>query len=100
MIGVWNKIQDARSVGVDYSTQILLHEASQTAQQARDRHGPHKSVDFAACRVSEEVGELVQAATSTTRPATFDRKLRVREEAIDSIAMIIRLVSEFPRGCE
>lgn len=78
----------------------ILRKAKMRADMAYRAHGPHPTVDFAACRVAEEAGELVQAATSVTRPPDFNRQMEIEEEAIDTIAMVIRLLREFPEGCD
>lgn len=79
-------------------TVALLEQAHKRAIKCRRKFGPHPSADFAACRVAEEAGELVQAATSMTRKEGFDFQTKIREEAIDTIAMVLRLVDEFPDG--
>ena len=76
----------------------LLREAQALASKCRERFGPHDSAEFAVCRITEEVGELAQAATAMSKGRDVGRESRVRAEALDSIAMILRLLREFPGG--
>ena len=76
----------------------LMQDAWQRATQKRREFGPHPSADFAACRVAEEAGELVAAATSMTRGRDGFRGERMEEEAIDLVACVLRLLIEFSNG--
>lgn len=76
----------------------LLSEARARATAMRDKFGPHDSAEFACCRIMEEAGELAQAATAMSKGRHENRKPRIREEAIDTIAMVLRLVEEYPYG--
>lgn len=76
----------------------FLSECAEFAKACRERFGPHPSAEFAVCRITEEVGELAQAATAMSKDRWVDRGPRIREEARDSIAMILRLLEEFPEG--
>jgi hypothetical protein len=68
------------------------------ADNAERKFGPHPTADFAACRVAEEVGELVQATTAVSKDRGVNRRERIFAEAVDVIAMVLRLVREFPDG--
>ena len=76
----------------------MLAEAKKRAEFARGKFGPHPSAEFACCRLGEEVGELIQAATSMSKGRHIGRAARMREEATDVIAMVLRLIEEFPDG--
>lgn len=76
----------------------VLADAIREMVHAKRRHGPHPSAEFAACRVAEEAGELVQAATSVTRGRGENRRERIRTEAVQTIAMVLRLLDEYPDG--
>jgi hypothetical protein len=76
----------------------LLNDAVIRAKLAREKFGPHDSAEFAVCRLTEEVGELAQAATAMSKNRDKNRRERIRDEAIDVIAMVIRLLQEFPDG--
>lgn len=82
----------------DLRLALLVSTGWQRANTAKDKFGPHPSCEFAACRVAEECGELVQAATAMSKGRYKDRSERVWNEAVDVIAMVIRLVEEFPDG--
>lgn len=76
----------------------LIKRAIDRARWAADRFGPHPNAEFTICRLVEEVGELAQAATSTSKGRDIDRGRRIFEEAVDAVAMVIRLLAEFPEG--
>ncbi len=76
----------------------LLEAAKTRSKIARDRFGLHPSAEFACCRISEEVGELVQAATATSKGRDINRREHIIDEAIDVVAMVIRLLEEWPDG--
>lgn len=76
----------------------LLSRAWTRSMSAAAKFGPHPSAEFACCRIAEETGELIQAATAVSKGRGKDRADRVYDEAIDVIAMVIRLVQEFPDG--
>lgn len=78
----------------------IIQEAKEKAGWARDRFGAHPSAEFACCRITEEVGELVQAATATSKGRELVRAERMREEAVDVLAMVFRLMEEFPEGMQ
>lgn len=58
----------------------------------------HPSVEFTCCRIAEEVGELISAATSRSKERDFNRSDKMWDEATDSIAMVLRLLHEWPNG--
>lgn len=79
----------------------FLQEAQLVADTARDRFGPHPSVAFTLCRLMEEAGELSAAATSRSKGRDINRAPRIREEALDVVAMVLRVLREWPIGeCE
>jgi NTP pyrophosphatase (non-canonical NTP hydrolase) len=78
----------------------LFTNALTRADVAREKFGPHHSAEFACCRLAEEVGELIQAATSTSKDRDIGRGIRINYEAIDVIAMVVRLLREWPEGIE
>ena len=80
--------------------QELFKEALERADYAKEKFGPHRSAEYTCCRIAEESGELIQAATSSSRGRNVDRAPKMREEALDTIAMIIRLFREWPNGME
>jgi len=80
------------------SGDLLWREAVVRADIATARFGLHESPEFTLCRLAEEVGELVQAATSRSKGRDQNRAPRVRDESIDVIAMVIRLLREWPNG--
>ena len=79
-------------------THAVLCDAVERADLATAKFGPHPSVEFALCRVTEELGELAQAATATSKGRDIDRRKPMREEALDTVAMVIRVMREFPDG--
>ena len=79
-------------------TYAFLCEAVERADRATAKFGPHPSVEFALCRVTEELGELAQAATATSKGRDINRRKPMREEALDTVAMVIRVLREFPDG--
>ena len=82
----------------EYEIGEFLLDAVDRADLAVARFGPHPSAEFACCRIAEETGELVQAATSNSPQRTGPRADPIRQEALDSVAMIIRLLREYPNG--
>lgn len=78
----------------------LLREAQALASRVAVKFGPHQDACFAIARLTEEVGELAQAATAMSKDRDIDRGPRIREEAIDVIAMVLRLLREFPEGLD
>lgn len=70
----------------------IMAEAKRRSDWAEIRFGKHPSSEFTCCRIAEEVGELIQAATSTSKGRDMDRAPRILDEAIDAIAMIVRLI--------
>jgi NTP pyrophosphatase (non-canonical NTP hydrolase) len=82
----------------DTSESNLIKLAVMMADSAEDKFGKHLSADFACCRIAEEVGELIQATTSISRGRGLERRGDIRAEAVDSIAMILRLVRDYPDG--
>jgi len=68
------------------------------ADLAVEKYGHHDTVEFTLCRLVEEVGELVQAATSNAKGRDVDRGPRILDEATDVVAMVIRLLREWPEG--
>lgn len=84
--------------GHDVPVGKLLVDGLAEADRALQAYGPHPSAEFAANRVTEELLELVQAATSTTRGRDSGRRERIYTEAVQAVAMIVRLWREFPDG--
>ena len=76
----------------------ILLDAQALATKMHEKFGPHDSADFACNRIAEEVGELIQAATAMSKGRDVGRAPRIREEAIDAVAMILRLLREYPDG--
>ena len=76
----------------------VLARAVYRATWAQARWGPHPNAEFSCCRIAEEAGELVQAATSRSRGRGEQRLPAIYAEAIDTIAMVLRLLREFPKG--
>ena len=68
------------------------------ADTTQELFGPHPSIEFGACRIAEEAGELVQALTSVSRHRkgwTYEqRKVAVKAEAMDTVAMVLRALRE------
>lgn len=58
----------------------------------------HQCVEFTCCRIAEETGELISAATSRSKGRDLNRSDRMWDEAVDSVAMILRLLNEWPDG--
>lgn len=77
---------------------FILMQSAALSDEKREEHGPCPTAEFACCRILEEAGELVQAATSVTRGRDEDRGPRIEKEAIDLIAMVLTLLREFPEG--
>lgn len=80
--------------------QLLVAAAVQRAAAARGKFGPHPSAEFACCRLAEEVGKLTQAATAMSKARPAHRRERMWDEAVDVLAMLLRLLDEFPAGRE
>lgn len=78
--------------------QRLIKAAQAMVWKATRKFGPHPTADFAACRVAEECGELVQATTAASKARGVNRREKIFAEAVDVIAMVLRLVREFPDG--
>lgn len=76
----------------------LLADAQVEATRAAMNFGPHPSAEFTACRIAEEAGELVAAATSTSKGRDQNRAARMREEGVQLLAMVLRLFREWPEG--
>lgn len=79
-----------------YSINALLEMATLRAEHARQKFGEHPNVEFTCCRIAEEAGELIQAATSTSKNRNVDRGGRVVDEIMDLMAMLVRLAQAFP----
>ncbi len=88
----------ATTCDVSPDLKSLFVDAEARADLAVVQFGLHATVEFTCCRIAEEVGELVQAATSTSKGRDINRAVRIREEAIDVIGMVVRLLREFPDG--
>ena len=82
----------------DPLTTTLLEAAAVEVDRAEAEFGRNPSCEFAACRVAEEMGELIQAATAVSKGRSAGREGRVWREAVQAIAMVVRLVREFPEG--
>ncbi len=76
----------------------FLKDAQEQAEKALQEFGRHPSADFAVCRLTEEVGELAQAATAMSKGRHLNRRERMYDEAVDVLAMVLRLLREFPDG--
>ena len=76
----------------------FLTDCVSEADRAELQFGPHPSVEFAACRIAEEAGELVQAMTSVSRDragwGVEHRRDMARKEAVQAVAMILRGLRE------
>lgn len=83
---------------VEVDIDAIIESSKEKARWARARFGQHPSAEFACCRLTEEVGELVQAATATSKGRDKNRTKAILEEAVDVIAMTIRLLEEYPDG--
>jgi NTP pyrophosphatase (non-canonical NTP hydrolase) len=80
----------------DTRVRTLFAAAFRRADAAQVRWGPHPTCEFTGCRLAEELGELVKAATSGSEERP--RVEAMDEEAIDLFAMVIRLFREWPEG--
>lgn len=84
----------------DWRDEFFAHVKVRAAL-AKAKYGPHPSVEFALCRLVEEVGELSQAATSISLHRDHsDRRARILDESVDVVATVLRLLEEFPSGLQ
>jgi NTP pyrophosphatase (non-canonical NTP hydrolase) len=75
---------------------LVLSEAFARADLAVQRWGLHSSCEFTCCRLAEEAGELIKAATSGSEKRP--RSEAMHDELVDVVAMLIRLFREWPSG--
>ena len=78
---------------------LLIVDALRKYREVRSNPDyKHPCVEFSCCRITEEIGELICATTSTSKGRDINRADRMWDEAVDSVAMILSLLCEWPDG--